>query len=137
MYFDIELTWNNIFKIAKIYKNIFIFFRIEHNFGLRYFRDETREVAVQKMKDYFLMINVRHPLKRLESAYKDKFFRVTSFEISLLDKLHKNPNNTNSTDLMDNRITFEEFILHILDGNLKNSHWRPFFDFQLCSQYVE
>ena len=102
------------------------------------FRDETKDDAVRKLKDYFVMINVRHPLKRLESAYRDKFFRVTSYEISLLDKLHKLYQNDNLSERMDNRITFEEFLDYILSvENLNNHHWKPLFQFQLCSQYVK
>ena len=66
----------------------------------------------QKLQEYFFIMTVRHPLARLESAYRDRivFHKELKKGISVIDG-------------------FNRFLQRVLHGAAKHNtdiHWRPF-----------
>ena len=93
------------------------------------------------LKSFYKFLFVRHPLHRLLSAYRDKFFFPTGenkFIYNLFGKRikEKYPDNLNITvhQPSEDFVTFKQFIEYVADhaavGNWLNDHFSPFYD--LC-----
>ena len=84
---------------------------ISRQYGLKLFNDKTRNYIISTMNDYFTILTVRHPLARLESAFKDVMVRRTKLR--------------NLTD-SEVALMFQQYVDSIINSeDILNPHWRP------------
>ena len=84
--------------------------------GLAVLDDNVLRVALYKLENYFNILTVRHPLRRLESY----------FSRNMLDKkIFKKHRGISVTLVMEH---FENFIHRVLYKKNQNIHWNPIYD---------
>ena len=87
------------------------------------YTEEEREIRLQT---YFKFLFVREPLKRLLSAYKDKFIgndtKVSRTSRSQIVKAYR-PQDLNKDN---NSVSFPEFIRYFSNDIPRNQHWRQY-----------
>ncbi|XP_053168578.1 carbohydrate sulfotransferase 8-like [Hemicordylus capensis] len=87
------------------------------------------EKQVELMNNYTKIIFIRHPLERLVSAYRDKFYHSEPYYASIANRIKAlSRGGNNSTG----QVTFQEFVKFVLSEQIKymDIHWKPMF--MLC-----
>ena len=88
-----------------------------HHIGLGITKDYPFEEALQRLRDYFCILTVRHPLRRLESYFMNNFL-VRNMRFSRHEFVPKAKMSR----------LFEQFIEVFFTEGSKNSHWRTIFE---------
>ena len=87
------------------------------------YSEEERNIRLQT---YFKFLFVRDPLKRLLSAYKDKFIGFGT-SVSRSTRMHiikeYRPKDLNKNN---NWVSFPEFIQYFSEDRARNQHWRQY-----------
>ena len=104
--------------------------------GFEYLIQFSATYRDHMMKTFFKFLFVRDPIRRLVSAYRDKFVEPNAFfrreyGRAIVTKYRKN-NLVTSSGLKSDVPTFQEFIRHILEKRNEDldEHWIPIYD--LC-----
>ena len=118
-------------KDLKINNNHFL-----HKMGLNDFSKFSYEGILYRLVNYFKFIIVRHPLRRLYSAYKDKFLGTHPDNVKRFQKgigrhiMKKYRKNATKAERDTGRnVTFTEFLQYVIETEKNpDGHWRPFFN---------
>ena len=87
------------------------------------YNEEERAIRI---KTYFKFLFVREPLKRLLSAYKDKFIGRDA-KLSRLDRQYIiNKYRPQDLNKNGNFVSFAEFIKYFSEDIPRNQHWRQY-----------
>ncbi len=115
-----KLNVNNMKKMAK--------------YGFFDINTFTWENVMYRVQKYFKFIFVRHPLKRLVSAFRDKFRDTHPHNIrtyqkgygtKIIKRYRKHPSRNSLRKGHD--VTFEEFLRFVIDTKLhQDGHWRTY-----------
>ena len=99
----------------------------------------TKDEAKRRLSNYYKFIFVRHPLDRLDSAFRDKFanwnsnheFFVQYYGRDIIRRQHASASETSLKYGVN--VTFEEFLRHALETSdeQNNEHWQS--QAQLCA----
>ena len=86
---------------------------ISGQYGLKLFDDKNKDYMISTMSNYFTILTVRHPLARLESAFKDVMVR-----------------RRNVKKLTDSSVAhmFQKYVDTIIASRARNQHWLPFIE---------
>ena len=109
-----------------------------HQNGVRFLRTYSPAEILWRRDTYYKVLFVRHPLRRVVSAYVDKmlqgnpFYYVLSthfaWRVRCLSGMVRDPRN------LFRKLTFQEFLLNILFYERRPSldeHWKPAVDLAL------
>ena len=108
-----------------------------HTYNLPNLSDSPPREVQRRLRNFFKFVFVRDPLKRLVSAYRNKFLRKNPyFHKRYGRRIAKRYRNTDSNIKHNGSdITFTEFLQYVGDSNLEdmNPHWMPISELcQLC-----
>ena len=84
-----------------------------HLVGLGLFKECSREEALEKLKTYYSILTVRHPLRRLESFFMKNYITKMLVQGKVTDKSQRSM-----------AAAFQIFIEEFLTATKENRHWR-------------
>ena len=117
---------------------MYAFFSGHIKYGLHKMKDEpSKDIRVRKMESYFVMLNVRHPLERLESAYRDKFSKPTVYSQRFIQSQQRDPLRRDLQEAQDDQVSFTEFLDMVIEENWHDMHWRPYLQLHVCNMHAE
>jgi len=112
------------------------------NHVFRRLSNYSSEEVQHRLEHFRKFMFVRHPLERLLSAYRNKFYQNYSssqyfrvrYGINIVKKYR--PNASNESLQFGHDVTFTEFVKYLIDPETRsktyfNEHWRPMVE--LCS----
>lgn len=105
-------------------------------YGLRRLRDYGTEEMLYRLKHYYKVMFVRHPLRRLVSTYQSKFQTPTESDMEFHKRyvMETARYRTNVSEEDANKVRFSDIVNYLLDNRrfsaLYNVHWRTYQD--LC-----
>ncbi len=103
----------------------------------------TTQAVQLRLKTYFKMAFVRHPLDRLLSAYEDKFgkhstsraYYLKNYGAGIVSLCRNGTVKGGKADTKPANVTFSEFMCYVsrVPYDAMDWHWRPYWSFcQLC-----
>ncbi|ELU03967.1 hypothetical protein CAPTEDRAFT_45571, partial [Capitella teleta] len=104
--------------------------------GLVFLNQFSKPERDQRLRDYYKIMVVRHPLDRLVSGWNGKYTRPYSHATwrlhgpRMIEMFRKLQENTTLQQEIEKGATFDEFVRYVnyletTDGEDHNQHWRP------------